>query len=302
MAKMGAKNVRYNVIYGKTAGGTNLAELDSLIDAAKRHGLKVQPTLMSDPRYLNPTSGLTYQNNDPKLWAQFARNVAQRERGRVQRFEVGNEPNHGAFVKGSEEDPRQAGRTYRNVYRAAYGALKSVDPSTGVLIGGLTSGGGDPRQFMKGLLGGKPLKASGFSYHPYQQDSLANRWDINRLGDLQATLGRYKRQGKLQTAKGNQAPLYLTEMGYQRGTPNQVALSAQAFRKAQRAGAREFLQYQLTDKTQVNAGTTGDAYTPGAAPTVRKSPWDTSIGTAGGDLSAFARALRPKAKKKLRRR
>jgi hypothetical protein len=294
MAKGGAKTVRYNVIYGQTAGGTNLQGLDSVIDAAKRYGMTVQPTLMADPRYAPPGGGLTYANNDPKLWAQFAQNVAQRERGRVRRYEVGNEPNYPAFVAGADKNPRAAGRTYRQLYRATYGALKGVDPSTQVLLGSVTSGGGDPRQFLQGLLGGKPLHAAGFSYHPY--DNQMGRWDINTLGALQQTLGRYKRQGQLQTAKGQQAPLYLTEMGYQRGSmpeAQRLALSAQAYAKAQKAGARQFVQYQLTDKTGTQQGPSGYGLTPGPRSAATDGGgWDTSVGSASGDLSGYLKALR----------
>jgi hypothetical protein len=296
LSRMGAKDVRYNVIYGQTQGGQDLRALDSLIDDAGRYHLKVQPTLMADPRYLNPTGGLTYAHNDPKLWAQFAGNVAQHERGRVQRYEVGNEPNYPAFLAGADKNPRAAGRTYRtNVYRPAYGALKSADPGAQVLVGALTPGGGNPRAFLQGMLSGKPLHAAGFSYHPYEVKGRWNRndrWDINTLGALQQTLGRYKRQGKLQTAQGQQAPLYLTEMGYQRGSmpeTQRIAQSALAFHKAQQAGAREFVQYQLTDKSGASAATAGDY--PTLSPQTAGG-WDTSIGTAGGDLSRYAGQLR----------
>src|SRR6266498_3973808 len=142
IAKMGAQDVRYNVLYGKTAGGTNLSELDSLVDAAKQHGLRVQATLMADPRYSNPEgtgSGLSYHNNDPKLWAQFAKNVASREKGRVGRYSVGNEMNLTTFLEGADTRPRDAGRTYRNIYRSGYQALKGVDKNAQVLAGELTS-------------------------------------------------------------------------------------------------------------------------------------------------------------------
>jgi hypothetical protein len=297
MAKMGAKDVRYNVLYGKTQGGTDLHELDSLVDAARAHGLRVQATLMADPRYAKPDgSGLSYANNDPKLWAQFAKNVAQREKGRVGRYSIGNEMNLTTFLQGADTRPRDAGRVYRNIYRAGYGALKGVDKNTQVLAGELTSGGGDPREFLKGFLGGKPIRASGFAYHPYEQGS---GWDINQLQGLQNTLASYKRQGKLQTAKGTAAPLYITEMGYQRGTPNQVGRSAAAYRKAQAAGARQFLQYQLTDKQQ--PATAADAYGQDGSAGTRPA-WDTSVGTADGDLSAFARALvaKPRVVRKVR--
>jgi hypothetical protein len=298
MAKMGAKDVRYNVLYGKTAGGTDLHELDSLVDAAKAHGLRVQATLMSDPKYAKSTSGLTYQNNDPKLWTQFAQNVASREKGRVGRYSIGNEMNHPSFLAGADKDSRAAGRTYRNIYRAGYQGVKGADKGAQVLLGEITSGG-DPGGFLKSVLAGKPIKTAGLALHPYDLPGVQQDWDINHLSAVQKLLAAYKRQGKLQTAQGKQAPLYLTEMGYQRGTPNQVANSAAAYRKAQQAGAREFLQYQLTDKQQ--PATAADAYGQGGSPGARPA-WDTSVGTAGGDLSAFARALaaKPRAVRKVK--
>lgn len=305
MRRMGAKNVRLNAVYGKLHrnGTYDFSALDEAVNAARAHGLRPQLTLMSTPKY-NPDAdqSLSYANNNAKVWQEYAKTVAQHFKGRVGRYSVGNEMNYPAFMKGADTNARQAGRDYRNVYRAGYGAIKGVDRGAQVLAGELTSGGGDPREFLRGFLGGKPIKASGLAYHPYEGNA---GWSINTLSDLQKTLARYKRQGRLQTARGSAAPLYITEMGYQRGDmsePQRITQAAAAYRKAQQAGARQFLQYQLTDKTQVDPGAAGDAYTPGTAPTVKRSPWDTSIGTAGGDLSAFARALRSKAKKRLRKR
>jgi hypothetical protein len=300
MRKMGAKDVRLNAVYGKVRknGTYDFSALDDAVNAARAHGLRPQLTLMSTPAY-NPDAdqGLSYEHNDPKAWQQYAKTVAQHFKGRVGRYSVGNEMNWGSFLKGAADDPRNAGRSYRNIYRAGYGAIKGVDKGAQVLAGELTSGGGDARQFLKGFLGGKRINTAGLAYHPYQGPN-ATAWDINQLQDLQKTLARYKRMGKLQTAKGAQAPLYITEMGYQRGTPNQVALSAAAYRKAQAAGAREYLQYQLTDKQQ--PATAPDAYGQGGSAGTRPA-WDTSVGTAGGDLSAFARAL-AQPKKRLRKR
>ncbi len=294
MRRMGGKYVRANVEYSKTQGGKDLSNLDGLIDAARSHGLKVQATLMSDPSYAAEQGALNHTTNDPKVWAEFARTVAQHEKGRVSRYSVGNEMNYKAFHKDGNDNPRAAGRAYRQEYRAGYNALKAVDPTNEVLLGELTSGGGDPRQFMKGLLGGKPIKTTGLAYHPYNNKG-GNAWDINSLPSLQATLGRYKRSGQLQTAQGKQAGLYLTEYGNQRSDyPNdqtRARLSADAYRKAQKAGAKEFVQYQLTEKTGT-PGTPADEYGNGGTPGALKHWWDTSVGTEGGDLSTFARALR----------
>jgi len=289
--QMGGKWVRANVLYGKTNGGRDLTALDGLVNAAKARGIKVQATLMSDPQYLQQQGALNYRNNDPKLWAQFAKTVAEKERGRVGRYSVGNEMNYPAFVEGADKNPRQAGRTYRNVYRAGRKAIKTIDPKSQVLFGEMTNMKG-AQEFMKGALGGKRLYTDGFAYHPYDGNSGA--WDTNNLGDLQRALRGYK--GKLQTVKGKQAPLYLTEYGKHAGTGDSASRAKQvaaAYERAKKAGAREFLQYQLTSK-QGQQGAGYGATAPGAV-------WDTSIGTQTGDLSALANALKPKVKVKRRR-
>lgn len=300
-AKSGVKWVRANVFYGQTGGGKDLGKLDALVAAAKARGIHVQATLSGDPDYLKPQGGLSYKNTDPHLMAQFAKTVAQHERGRVERYSVWNEPNYKAFF--ADQNPTTAGRSYRDLYRAAYGAIKGVDKSAQVMLGEITSQP-NAQAFLQSVLAGKPLKTAGLAYHPYAG---GGSWDINSLPALQQTLARYKRQGKLQTAKGSAAPLYLTEFGYQRSDfkdeNKRQALLAQAYRRAQDAGARQMLYYQMVP-TQRDPGTPavadsyGQTVQQGTAPDTSWK-WDTSVDPSA--LGSYARSA-PRAKIRLKRR
>jgi hypothetical protein len=297
MKAQGAGAVRVNVIYGKVrkGGGYDFSQLDDLVQAARSRGLAPQFTLMSTPRY-NPgdDQGLAYNHNDPRLWQDFSHAVASHFKGRVARYSIGNEANFDAFQAGAQKDPRAAGRTYRGIYRAGYAGVKAADHGAQVLLGELTSGGGDPAAFLKGVLGGKTVRTDGLAYHPYERAAFqlpGAAWDIHDLPALQKVLASYKRQGKLQTAAGAAAPLYLTEMGYKRGSmpeAQRMAKITQAFQLAQRAGARQYLQYQLSPKAGAPAQPDGYG---GGTPAGPAPAWDTSVGDAAGNLPQIFRRV-----------
>jgi hypothetical protein len=291
-AHSGATWVRANVFYGQTQGGRDLSKLNALVDAARARGLHVQATLAGDPNYLNPQGGLSYKNADPGLMAQFARTVAKQERGRIGRYSIWNEPNVETFLQGGS-NPVVGGRKYRQLYRAGYAGIKGVDPGAQVLLGELTSPQvGHPASFLASVLAGKPIKTAGLALHPYVRPG--SQWDVNQLGDVQRALASYKRQGKLQTAAGAQAPLYLTEFGVQRGKAPEAqrerSLTA-AFRKAQQAGAREMLYYQLTPTPRdPGAPAQVDIYGRTAVPARQAATgwqWDTAVSPAA--LGALTR-------------
>lgn len=293
MKKAGGRDVRMNVIYGKVRE-EGFGKYDELVNAARARGLRVQATIMGTPRY-NPNwdQALSWQNNDPRRWHSFANEVAKHFKGRVGRYTPGNEMQFDTFLKGAdtttEKGARAAGRRYRAIYRAGYAGIKAADPTAQVLLGDFSSTP-NARAWLAGVTGGKRLRTAGVAFHPYDQPNAQvaamNTWDIDTLKDLQATLARYKQQGKLQTAKGGAAPLYLTEFGYQRADiPNdsrRAALVARAARKAQEAGARQFLSYQLTpkEKPMVAGDPVSDAYgqmLPGAPKRSEDWIWDTSV-------------------------
>lgn len=308
MRRQGAKNVRLNAIYGRVKA-EGYGAYDDAVNAIRHAGLSPQMTIMGTPAY-SPQwdQTLSAAHQDPRVWQQFAGEVAQHFKGRVKRYSVGNEPNIDAFQAGAGNNARQAGRQYRNVYRSGYAGIKHADPGAQVLLGEVTSAP-NAREFLAGVMGGKPLKTAGFAYHPYDQPGKpTSTWDIDTLNDLQATLGRYKRQGRLQTAQGQAAPLYLTEFGVQQGAgtkAQRLRMLSRAYTKAAQAGAREFLQYQavptvrptVTTPGQTSADAYGNAFTgPGHTGQAPGWVWDTSIGDMAGNLPVINRGLRPVAR------
>jgi hypothetical protein len=291
MKRAGAKDVRVNAIYGKVRS-EGYGGLDQLVNAARARGIKPQVTIMSTPGYMpQADQTLNAGTTDPRQWQSFANEVAKHFKGRVGRYSIGNEMNIG-FFKPSETSALAGGRAYRGVYRGGYAGVKAADPTAQVLLGEMV-GATNARDFLRGVLGGKkPIRTAGLAYHPYDQsvtDAPAknrNAWDIDNLPDLQATLARYKRQGKLQTATGSAAPLYLTEMGYFAGGKYSDAQRAQkmarAYRLAQAAGARELVSYQMapTQRPLVQGAPTQTpegGLIPGAVTQAPGWVWDTSL-------------------------
>jgi hypothetical protein len=295
LRRQGAKDVRLNVVYGKTKA-EGYGALDEAVNYLRAHGLKPQMTIMGTPDY-SPTldQGLSARNANPQLLQQYAGEVAKHFKGRVGRYSIWNEPNLNTFLMGAQGNAKAGGRRYRDLYRHGYAGVKGADPTAQVMFGELAPTG-DVAQFLRyATAGKKPVRTAGVAFHPYETGS-GPTWDITNLPAMQRVLESYKRQGRLQTNQGAAAPLYLTEFGYQRAemTPaQQRARLANAFHLAGQAHARQLVQYQLTPtppKMVTTAATMGaDAYGNafGAPGSTRRSAdwqWDTSVGDAAGNI------------------
>lgn len=281
--KLAAQHVKYqrrNVIYGDVVnpdGSYNFDKLDSAVNAGRAHGIRSQLTLMGTPRYkaTAETDALSYKNQSPAAMAAFARAVAQHMGNRVSRYSIGNEPNYPAFAANAA-DVHASGVAYRNQYRAGRQAIKDVNHKAGVMLGELANMPSAVK-FMDAVLAGKPLRTEGFAMHPY----IGNQpgFDINHLDSIQKYLAREKQRGKLQTVQGQQAPLYLTEYGIQKGDvpeATRMAQLARAYSKARKAGAKELTYYQLNPsqpKTTPDEVNYDGSVTPGKR---SNFTWDTA--------------------------
>jgi hypothetical protein len=192
----------------------------------------------------------------PDLFGQFARAVALRYAAAVDRYILWNEPNLPLWLQpqntctGAHCTP-YAPHLYRQLVRAAYPALKTVDPSATVLFGALAPRGERPVKqntktrplaFIRALgcvkvtlkrdRSGpcktfKPLTADGLAYHPHAvfraPDDPQPNLDEASLGDtprLERTLDLTQRAGGLKKAGGGKFPLYFTEWGYETQPPD----------------------------------------------------------------------------------
>lgn len=118
--------------------GNVLAETDNSIRSYPA-GTKVDVDVFGTPKWANGGQGPTAPPSDPRYYADFMRFVVSRYRGQVAGWEVWNEEDATAFYGGDAA-------SYTQMLKAAYPAVKSADPTTTLLIGGLT---GNDYQFLE---------------------------------------------------------------------------------------------------------------------------------------------------------
>jgi hypothetical protein len=239
----------------------------------------------------------------------FADPTAKKRRAlpAVRLWTTWNEPNHPSFLL-PQSLPRRGGgwrdvapHVYRAMHETAYDSLKRVDRDNFVLIGGLSSRGASrpgptrnipPLRFIRRMAcvddrlepladrackGYRPLRADGFSYHPYSFEAPPNvayggpdtvhLADLARLSGLLDDLAERGRVAR-------RLPLYLTEFGYEtnppdsrRGvTPETQAryLSHATFEAWRNPGVRMFAQFLLQDLGDPRSYQTGLLFADGS--------------------------------------
>jgi hypothetical protein len=194
----------------------------------------------------------------PDLFGQFARAAALRYAAAVDRWVIWNEPNLPLWLQpqntctGRRCTP-YAPHLYRRLTRAAYPAIKAVDPTSTVLFGALAPRGENstkqnartmPLAFIRSMgcvkttlkrdrsgpcAGFKPLTGDGFAYHPHATtrapDDPQPRLDEAAIADLprlERTLDGTQRAGGLKKPGGARFGLYFTEWGYQTDPPDPI--------------------------------------------------------------------------------
>lgn len=254
---LGARVVRVNMIW---ADWRRLGPepWDSVVDRAGDWGLRVHLTLLGNPRfYHGGNRRITYWKPSAGRVGVWAGEVANHFYGRVRRYSIWNEPNIDMFLGPQRDAPR----LYRNLYRAAYRAIKANDPGVQVLIGELFSGyrrpprGLAPMAFLNAT--SRNLRTDGLAYHPFQFTTAPNRRSTSYLGladisTIQRSLTRLRRRRQLRTPGGGTPPIYFTEFGYQirgsfaiRPETRRASWTVDAFRIAKRAGVRSMAYFHL---------------------------------------------------------
>ena len=283
----------------------DFSRFDRMVDEAAAHGIRVQLTLTgAAPAWATRDHKISDDHPDPQRYAEFAAAAASHFNGRVRALSVWNEPNwHGllkpdrlcgkvakmAKVRGKRKPVRRrvrvcvktSARVYRELYQAAYAAIKRVAPGMPVWIGETNPYVNRHKQstaplawvrqiacadpVMKHCTGGA-LRADGFAHHPYSFDRRPGAARAGADNVTLATIGSLSRQlhklrGRLRVAGGS---LYLTEFAYYSSGPNQkparkrAAWTREAFELALKTPkVRQLLYYQLVDPAESFSWRTG---------------------------------------------
>jgi hypothetical protein len=226
---------------------------DSAIDAAARHGIRVELDLTGPaPAFATAGGHIGPVRPNAARYAEFVRAAAAHFKGRVGRYMIWNEPNGGAWLGPLAAAPR----LYRSLFQAGYREVKRVDPGAQVLIGmtipyAIHGRATAPLRFLRELTCVSHdyrrrrcpgLVADGYAQVPFDftlpigppdrgyppQSCLRrsarerrllcpdgqNAVTLGTLGRLTRALTRLARSGALRTPGGRPLDVYLDEYGY----------------------------------------------------------------------------------------
>ncbi len=111
-------------------------EPDRVVDAINRNGLGIVARIDNQPEWARrdgifPASGPPDQMED---WKDYVEELVERYRGKIQAYEIWNEPNIAREWGGVQPDPV----AYTQLLSVAYTAIKKVDPNAIVISAGLS--------------------------------------------------------------------------------------------------------------------------------------------------------------------
>ncbi|MFY9487265.1 MAG: hypothetical protein WAP35_01020 [Solirubrobacterales bacterium] len=236
----------------------NWMTVDAAVLGAEIRGLKVWMMITAPaPRWAvasEPARGPGSLNPDPDDYAEFVEAVAKRYKS-VKIWSIWNEPNLSLFLQPQfKKGVAVSAIHYRKMYRAAYAALiGNGHRRDTILFGELLPRAPLPRRAngtippvmwlreffclddellpytgaearAHGCNGFKPLKTSGFAYHPYTtpqgprfDDPMPLNATINHLGRIYGVLDAASRQRRL---SGSKLKIYSSEFGFQSNPPD----------------------------------------------------------------------------------
>ena len=174
-AAVGAKWIRFDIAWSaieRQQGVYDWAIYDRFVAKVRERGLNMLAMIGYTPTWARVT-GATDDKYPPKNvadYASFAQKVVERYAPKgVKAYELWNEPNLGCcFWK-----PKADAARFTELVKAAYGRMKSVDPSITVLTGGTAPANDDgqnasPPQFVKAMYAnGLKGNYDGLAHHPY---------------------------------------------------------------------------------------------------------------------------------------
>ena len=135
------QNVGWRALEGIERGSFDWWFTDHIVEQAETHGLKILFRLdgLPLPNWVQPPADLSLPV-EPDDFAHFCTALAERDRGRVQAYQIWNEPNLAREWGGQVPDP--AG--YVQLLRACYVGIKQADPDALVISAGLAPTGTGP--------------------------------------------------------------------------------------------------------------------------------------------------------------
>ena len=187
---------------------------DNIVKALGDQEVKILMRVHGTPAWARPAdSPLSHPPTDMADFANFMSALAARYKGRVAAYEIWNEPNLNYEWGNQTPDPA----AYTEMLKAAYRAVKAVDPDALVISGGLsTTGDGSPTaygdlEFIQGMYDAGAIGYfDALGSHPYPFGHAPKEVDPWGL-----SLSRVEEQHQVMRANGDSRKLiWITEVGW----------------------------------------------------------------------------------------
>lgn len=128
---------QWNYIEGKGKGQYEWNEPDRIVEDVRQHDLKILARVDIAPNWARPADSDKSLHGPPVNYAdygEFLYDLASRYRGRIQAYQIWNEPNLMREWGGQAPDPV----AYTELLKVAYEAIKAGDPDAIVISSGLS--------------------------------------------------------------------------------------------------------------------------------------------------------------------
>jgi len=176
---------------------------DRAVALCRAHGIHLLVDVYNAPGWAAGTSGASEGNvpEDTADFARFMRYVVARYQGRVDAYEIWNEPDSQRFWS-----PGPNAAAYTRLLESGYDAVKSVDPNALVVSGGLSWDYGRPNSFLSQMYAaGAKGSFDVLGIHDYPDESIAtglSTWP-NGFSGARAD----------EVSHGDSKPIWITEFG-----------------------------------------------------------------------------------------
>ena len=188
---------------------SRLNRLDLIVNQSEKVGVHTYILLFSTPKWASQKPDekdfWAYAPADLNQWENYVRFIAERYKGRIQYWEIGNEIDW-IFWRSSIPD-------YAQYLKIAYKTLKEVDPENQVIMSGLAfdgsyvwqfRGGAEENSLQKLYDAGVKNYFDIFAIHPY-----AHVWEDHTTKSIDSINHAYQ----IMRANGDDKPFWITELG-----------------------------------------------------------------------------------------
>ena len=177
--------------------------LDEVVALSTRHALPVLAVLQGTPRQMAACTADPWWErricppSEPARWGDAAAEIAARYAGRIDHFQIWNEPDGRWAFRGTAED-------YGRLLGASYAAIRERAPGATVVLGGLMQAGPEGREWLTRALsvdGGAPAHSFDVAAFHYR-------------GSLAGIAPTLRDWANYLTGRGLSTPVWVTEHAY----------------------------------------------------------------------------------------